>query len=153
MKPIEAKEALIKTIDEICSAATERGLNVNVNCYFSDRELEPIAESEVERAAILSASVSIGEGSSDISLLLECAIAIDEGEVLNDEIIREAVKLRSAVSELCEKLDSGFSVKDAISSMDEGEQTPDEPVAHDNRAYYIGGAVVVAVILLLILLL
>ena len=152
MKPIEAKEALIKTIDEICSELVKRDLYVNVNCYFTDRELEPIGDENIDSASILSATVTVSAAGVDEAAVFEHAIAIDGGDVLNDEIIREATKLRENVKELCDAIDSGKSAKEAIGAMDIEAEEVEAPPAPSNKLYYIGGAVAVAVILLLILL-
>ena len=150
MKPTQAKEAFIKTIENITEEITKRGLNVNINCYFSDRELEPIDEANIDNASILSAVITVCAEFSDDAVVFEHAIAIDEGEVLNDEIIREANKLRESTRELCEKLDSGMSAKESIKAMDIEPEITERPAALDNRLYYIGGAIVVAIIILVI---
>ena len=149
MNAVEAKEAFIKTVEDITSEITKRGLNVNIDCYFSDRELEKIEESDIDKASVLSAVILVN-GEGEEALVFEHAIAIDKGEVLNDEIIREATKLRESVRELCEKLDSGMSASDSITSMDIEEDEPERPASFNNVPFYIGGGIVVAVILIII---
>ena len=150
MKPIEAKEAFLRTIEEITEEITKRELYVSIDCYFSDRELERIDDDNADKASVLSAVITVSHAGVDDSLVFEHAIAIDDGDVLNDEIIKEATKLRENVKELCEKLDSGMGAKDTISSMDIEEEEVERPAPLDNKLYYIGGAIAVIVIILLI---
>ena len=82
--------------------------------------------------------------------MFEHAVAIDGGEVINDEIIKEATKLRANVRELCEKLDSGMKPSDTIASMDIEVEEVEQKPAFDNKLYYIGGAIAVAIIILVI---
>ena len=150
MKPIEAKEAFVRTIEDITSEITKRDLYVNIDCYFSDRELEKIDDENADSALVLSAVITVSQIGVDDTLVFEHAIVIDGGEVLNDEIIKEATKLRASTKELCDKIDSGMSAKDTICSMDIEPPVVEEKPSFNNKIYYIGGAIAVAVIILLI---
>ena len=85
--------------------------------------------------------------------MFEAAVAIEDGDVLNDEIVREATTMRANVKELIEALETSENTTEAFSSLIPVEdEEPVKPVQHNNVPYYIGGAVVVVLILLAALL-
>ncbi len=149
----EAKEALINTVDSILAPLTERGLTVDSRYFFSDRDLIEISEDYTPTAAILACETRVCDPETHEELAFEAAVAIDGGEILNDEIAREAATLRESVRELLAALDEHETVKDAFEAIipkndDERETAP----APSNLFYYVGGGIIVVLIILAALL-
>ena len=152
MNVYEAKEAFTNTVESIIAPLAELGLSTDTRYYFSDRELVEIPETEAERAAVIAAEVRICHPETKDELMFESAVAVEGGEVLNDEIIREATTLRESVSQLREALQNNERVGDAFASIIPPEDVPEVEPARDNKMFYIGGAIVAAVVILVILL-
>jgi hypothetical protein len=85
---------------------------------------------------------------SHAELAMEAAVAIENGEILNDEIAREASTLRESVKEILEALEV-HSVKDAFDAVipHDDEDEPESP-AFDNKMYYIIGGIAILLIII-----
>lgn len=153
MTVTEAMQAFTRTVDSIVDPLTERGLLIDKKFYYADRELNEITTDRCGEATVIAAEVRIVEQESHAEMMFEAAVAIDDGEVLNDEIVREATTMRANVKELIEALDTNENAAEAFSSLiPTDDEEPVKPVQHNNVPYYIGGAVIVVLILLAALL-
>jgi hypothetical protein len=144
----EAKEAFIKTVDSIIDPLLDKGLVVDTRYFFSDRDLIEIPDADACNAAVLAAEIRIVDMESHAELAMEAAVAIENGEILNDEIAREASTLRESVKEILEALEV-HSVKDAFDAVipHDDEDEPERP-AFDNKMYYIIGGIAILLIII-----
>ena len=146
----EGREALVNTAKSILSRLEKEGFTSEINCYFSDIELTAIPDEAAEGATLIVIQTEITHPDTEERIILEGAVAIDEGEVINDEIIREANKLRRSVDEILFALENSSDVGKAVRSlMPEDEEEEPRPV-YNNKMYYIGG-IVIAVIITIVL--
>ena len=148
MKVTEAREALIKTIDDAIASLKEKGLEVEKNCFLADRDLLPTKGEE--GASLIVADITVCAPDTDEKVIMECAVSIEEGEVLNDEIIREITLLRQNIKEITDKIDEVGSAKDAfaILAKEEEPEVADAPVA-SNKSFYIYAGIAAIVILII----
>ena len=153
MTVTEAMQAFTRTVESIVDPLTERGLVVDKRFYYANRELDEIKCDRCAEAAVIAAEVRIVDTESHAEIMLEAAVAIEDGDVLNDEIVREATTMRANVKELIEALETSETTAEAFSSLVPiDDEEPIKPVQHNNLPYYVGGAVVVVLILLFALL-
>ena len=153
MTVTEAMQAFTKTVESIVQPLTDRGLAVDKRFYYANRELNEIGSDRCAEAAVIAAEVRVVDTESHAEIMFEAAVAIEDGDVLNDEIVREATTMRANVKELIEALETSENTTEAFSSLIPVEdEEPVKPVQHNNVPYYIGGAVVVVLILLAALL-
>ena len=148
MNVYEARDAFVKTVESIIAPLSDKGLVTDVRFFFSDRDLIEIPDENAERAAVLAAEIRIVDPKSHAELAMESAVAIEGGEILNDEIAREATTLRQSVKEVLDALE-GHSAKDAFDAVMpvEDEDEPERPV-FDNRMYYIIGGIAIILIII-----
>ena len=154
MKLFEAKEALEATINDIAEGARAFGISVSSDCYFSDRDLFVIDDEKASEAAVIAAEVEIKCEGSDDKIFLECAVAINDGEVLNDDLANECAKLRANVKEITDTLGNAEDKTEAFASICRIEEEPEEdrPAPLSNKYFYLSAAVGAVAILLLVLL-
>ena len=146
-KPIPF-EAFIKTVESIVDPLSEKGLIISSRYFFYDRDLIEIPDGDASRASVLAAEIRIVDAESHAELAMESAVSIEGGEILNDEIAREATTLRQSVKEILDALEC-HSAKDAFDAVmpEEDEEEPERP-AFDNKMYYIIGGIVIALIII-----
>lgn len=147
----EAYEALSRTLCDIESIATKKGLVAESKCTVTDRDLVKIEdEGEYDAlAALIAGEVAVGAEGSEKKILLECAISITDGNVFDDEMINEIRILRENVQQLCEKIDES-NVKESFAALckeEAGEEDKPAPV-RSNKAFYIGSLCVLGIIAL-----
>lgn len=148
----EGREALVNTAKNILARLDKRGFTYDINCYFSDIGLVPIPDDASERATLIVIEVDVRHADVEERILLEGALAVDGGEVLNDEIIREANKLRRSVDEILSALENHSDPREAVRSLAPPEEESQPRPVFDNRMYYIGG-IIIAVIITVVLVL
>ena len=154
MKINEAREALKATIEDISSNASVLGIMVDSDCYLSDRDLFVIDDDKVEEAAVIAAEVELKYDGADERIFLECAVAINDGEVLSDDLTSECAKLRASIKEILDSIADSADKKEAFISLCHADDEPEEdlPVPMNNKSFYITAAVGAFAILLLVLL-
>jgi hypothetical protein len=154
MKILEAREALVATIEDISNSARALGLTVNSDCYFSDRDLFVIEDEKADEAAVIAAEIELKYNDEYEKIFLECAVAINDGEVLSDDLTSECAKLRESIKEILDSISDSPDKKDAFVSLchKDDEPEPERPAPQNNKYYYVSAAVGAVVILLLVLL-
>ena len=147
MNVYEARDAFIKTIESIVEPLSVKGLLTDIRCFFSDRDLIEIPDENAEKAAVLAAEIRIVDPKSSEEIAMETAVAIEDGEILNDEIAREATTLRQSVQEILDALEDPIT-KSAFDNVLEDEEPEQEYPTFDNRMYYIIGTIVVIIVII-----
>ena len=154
MKIFEAREALKATIEDISISARALGIEVNSDCYLSDRDLFVIDDDKADEAAVIAAEVELKYDGADEKIFLECAVAINDKEVLCDDLTSECAKLRASIKEILDSISDSENKKEAFVSLCHADDEPevDRPAPMNNKYYYISAAVGAFAILLLVLL-
>ena len=146
MNMTEGKDALVSTAKGILDKLTKYDFSYNINCYFSGLDLSSFGEDATDAANLIVLEAEITHPATDEKIILEGAVAIDEGQVLNDEIIREADKLKKSVQDILSALEETSDIKAAVLSLMPKEEKPEPRPSFDNKAYYIGGIIIAAII-------
>ena len=151
MNVIEAKSAFLRTCEALCDEAREKGFIASFKCLATDRDLREV-EIESESAAVLSAELTIEKDESQRAIVLECAVAVDGGEVSEDEMLREIGSFKANVKDYYEKIENAGveGALDEVASETE-EKKPEEKV-YDNKMFYIVGTAIGVAALVLVFL-
>lgn len=131
MKAIEAKEALVSTLENISDIITEAGLSAQVRCGFTDLDFDAVDESVPEGARVLFGDILVSAPGVKRQMVLECAVGIDEGEVTGDELLREIGEIRAAAKELAEMARSADRLADVFE--EDGSQGEADEVESSER--------------------
>ena len=149
----EAQEALTLTLEDVAKSAAERGLTATVECFTADRDLNRISDGNTDAAVIIAGEITVGAPDSEEKLLLECAVGINNGEVIPEDMLREVDTIRESMKELCETFDEKGNAAEAFAAMLPEEEEPEQPRVYDNKRFYIAcgiGAVVLIALVLII---
>ena len=154
MNVFEAREALKATIEDISGGARALGIEVNSDCYLSDRNLFVIDDDKADEAAVIAAEVELKYDGADERIFLECAVAINDGEVLSDDLTSECANLRASIKEILDSISESENKKEAFVFLCHADDEPEEdrPAPMNNKNFYITAAVGAFAILLLVLL-
>lgn len=153
MNITEAKNALYNALESISEEATSRGMKSEVRCFVADHDLVEVDESS-PKATLIAGEIRVtSEEKADKEILLECALSVEDGEVSNEEILREVNTMRGSMKEIADTFDSVGSAGGTIESIEkEQEIEMPEPKIFDNKNFYIYGGIAAAAILILVLL-
>lgn len=153
MKVTESKNALFEALKNVSEDAINRGMKADVKVFVADRDLNEVSE-DSPKAVLIAGEISVtSDEKSDKQILLECALSIEDGEVANDEILREVNTIRGSMKEICETFDNVGNAENTFDSI-EKEQTVEmpEPKTFDNKQFYIWGSIAAAAALILVFL-
>lgn len=144
MKITEAKEALVRAVENIAEEANAAGFNTQIRSKFADVDFGEYEE-YCDEAKIVFAELTVGlEGARD-DMVYECAISINEQECSDDEMASEIGSMRAAVRELIEKVsaapDKLAAFNEELNATDGDEEPVSEPV-HDNKKFYIVASII-----------
>ncbi len=152
MTIIEAREALTNTFENIKAEAKEKGVIADYKCFASDRDLNETDVSD-STAALIAGELTLGADGTDEKVILECAVSITDGEVFDDEMLREITAIRESVRELYAKIDEAGSAVAALSEIyKESEESVPEVKTYDNKKFYIGAGIAVIIIIIIMIL-
>ncbi len=153
MKITESKNALYEALKNVSEDAINRGMKAEVKVFVADHDLNEVSE-DSPKAVLIAGEISVtSDEKSDKQILLECALSIEDGEVANDEILREVNTIRGSMKEVCDTFDSVGNAENTFDSI-EKEQTVEmpEPKVFDNKQFYIWGSIAAAAALILVFL-
>ena len=133
MKIFEAREALKATIEDISISARALGIEVNSDCYLSDRDLFVIDDDKADEAAVIAAEVELKYDGADEKIFLECAVEVEfrtavEG-CLSTECQEDAVGtllLDDFSNEVCRYRQEIYLVRNAFRCLDRSNVGVDE---------------------------
>ena len=154
MNHLEARDALVATVNDIAAKLNSLGITVRSDCYFADRDLFVVAPESSADAAVIAAELELTYDGCDEKIILECAVACDDGEVLADDLTNECSGLRSSVKEIVDTLSSADDKKEAFIALCHPDEEPhiDRPEPQSNKYYYLAAAFGVIAIVLFVLL-
>ncbi len=152
MKIIEARDALVNTLKNIKEENAAKGIITEYKCFASDRDLIEV-DIDDKNAALIAGEISFGAGGTDEKIILECAVCISDGEVIEDEVIGAVTSLRDSLHEFYAKIDEAGSV---VKALEEIYQEADEPApeikTYDNKKFYIYGGIIIALVAVILIL-
>ncbi len=153
MKAHEAYEALEATLIDIAEILKNVGLKTETRCRFSGVDFDE-HEAFGEGVAILFGEIFFFPEGTQERAALECAVGIDDGEVTNEELLREVSDLRAEAKRIASLITEDTRAEDIFKLLEESEsEKDDEDTEFDNGPeyeteksgipwiYIIGGAV------------
>lgn len=151
MKIIEAKEALISACESLVAEATEKGLVADYRCFAANADLEEVDDSS-SKVRLIAAEMTLGAEGTEKEMLLECALSISDGDVAEDEILREVGAMRENLREFYQTIDEMGGVTEALDKIaaDSEEPAPEVKV-YDNRKFYIGASAVALLAIIIVI--
>lgn len=149
MNITEAKNALYNALESISEEATSRGMKSEVRCFVADHDLVEVDEIS-PKATLIAGEIRVtSEEKADKEILLECALSVEDGEVSEDEILREIGNIRSSMKEVCDTFDNVGSAESTFDTIEKEQQLPaEEPKTFDNKQFYIWGSIIAAIALI-----
>ena len=152
MNITEAKSALYNALKNVSEDAASRGMTAEVKCFVADHDLTEVSE-DSPKAVLIAGEITVtSDEKKDKEILLECAISVEDGEVANDEILREVNTIRASMKEVCDTFDTVGSAEGTFDSIEKEQEVPmPEEKVFDNKQFYIWGSIAAAAVLLLVL--
>jgi len=149
MNITESKKALFDALMNIGKDAEERGMEVSVNCFTANRDLECVDENDAS-AVLIAGEVTITSSENlQKEIVLECALSIEDGEVSEDEILREVTNVRCSMKEVCDTFDQVGNADGTFETIEKEQEIPEEePKTYDNKQFYIWGSIIAAAALI-----
>lgn len=149
MKITESKIALYEALVSISADAAKRGMKANVRCFTANHDLEEVDENDAGAVLIAGEIRVTSDEKNDKEILLECALSVEDGEVSEDEILREIGNIRSSMKEVCDTFDNVGSAESTFDTIEKEQQLPaEEPKTFDNKQFYIWGSIIAAIALI-----
>ncbi len=151
MKINEAYEALSNTFKNIKSEAEEKGITATYKCFTSDRDLIEVDIND-DNVSLIAGEFTLGAEGTEEKIILECAVSITDGEIFDDEVIREITAIRESIRELYAKIDETGSAAAALSDIYKEEEQPQPPAkTYDNKMFYIYGGLAILVVAIILI--
>lgn len=149
MKITESKIALYEALVSISADAAKRGMKAKIRCFTANHDLEEVDENDAGAVLIAGEIRVTSDEKNDKEILLECALSVEDGEVSEDEILREIGNIRSSMKEVCDTFDNVGSAESTFDSIEKEQQLPaEEPKTFDNKQFYIWGSIIAAIALI-----
>ena len=154
MNITEAKNALCEALKNVCEDAENRGMKTEVKCFVADHDLNEVSE-DSPKAQLISGEITVtSDENQEKAILLECALSVEDGEVSNEEMLREVNTMRQSMKEVCNTFDEVGSAESTFTSIEKEQEVPmPEPKVFNNRDFYIYGSIIAGIALILALIL
>ena len=148
----DAKAALICACEDLVKEANDKKLNADYRCFTANIDLEEIDEN-AENVALIAAEISVGAENSEKAVILESAVSVSDGDVVDDEILREVSTLRENLKEVFAKVDESNDANAAFDAIEEETSLPiPEQKVYDNKKFYIYASIFAAAVIIVLLL-
>ncbi len=146
MKITEAREALANTFENIKEEANSKGIITEYKCFTADRDLIEVDINDTS-AALIAGEITLSAEGTNEKIILECAVCINDGNIIDDELVSEITLIRNNIREFYSKIDELGDVVTALESIYKEEEAPAPEVKrYDNKMFYIIGGIVIAAV-------